>query len=68
MIYVFAGVALGLCIAALWDELKPGVSLFPGFDHYYDDDERLGELLELPVPDGWDEDDVVRTLAEISAL
>jgi hypothetical protein len=66
MIYVFAGVALGLCIAALWDELKPGGSLFPGFDHYYD--ERLAELFEFPVPDGWSEDDVMRTYAEISSL
>lgn len=67
MIYVFAGIVIGLCIAALWDELRPGGSLFPAFDGYYDD-ARLAELLEFPVPEGWCEDDVVRTYAEIEAL
>lgn len=64
MIYVLAAVVLILCAWALRDEFRPGESLFPAFDGYYDD----AELLVLPLADGWEAEDVLMVLAEIEAL
>ena len=67
MIGVFAVVALVLCALTLRDEVHAGgsLSLRPDVVAHLD---ATGELLELPLIDGWTENDLLVTLAEIEAL
>jgi hypothetical protein len=56
-------VVLALCAAALIDEFRHGGSL--SLLKPARDDE---DVLELPIPDGWCQHDVLVTLAEIASL
>lgn len=62
LFYVFCLLILGLAIATVIDELRDGWFL------RITDDPDTFEVLELPVPAGWDETDVLTTYAQIQAL
>jgi hypothetical protein len=69
MQWFFAGCTLALLGFALRDEFRRDGSLFPLFDQARAErDEALAELLEFPIHDGWERDDVIKTYAEIQAL
>jgi hypothetical protein len=63
VIVIGAVVAVALCAAALIEEFRHGGSL--SLLQPVRDDE---DVLELPIPDGWDQHDVLVTLAEIASL
>lgn len=63
MIVIGGVVALALLIAAVADEFRFGGSL--SLRSSMRDDE---DVLELPIPDGWCQHDVLVTLAEIASL
>lgn len=63
IINIAAVVVLALCAAALIDEFRHGSSL--SLLSSMRDDE---DVLELPIPDGWCQHDVLVTLAEIASL
>lgn len=64
MIYVFAVITIALLLWALRDEFRAGGSLHV---ELVGDDPTDG-LIYLPRGDGWSDDDVLRTYAEIQAL
>jgi hypothetical protein len=63
VIVIGAVVAVALCAAVLIDEFRHGGSL--SLLKPARDDE---DVLELPIPDGWCQHDVLVTLAEIASL
>lgn len=65
MLYLFAGFALGLALATLRDECRAGGLLY--WRGLVGDDPTDG-IIDLPRAEGWSDDDVLRTYAEIQAL
>lgn len=66
MAWFFAGCTLVLLLFALRDELRPGGSL-DWRGGLIGDDPTEG-IIDLPRAEGWTDDDVLRTYAEIQSL